>query len=717
MKKICSSFIFVLYVCVLLLYASSSAYAIEESVEAFENKVRTTWHNSGDRVAALRAEKAKIVGQEDNYATLYGVKKSDIYTLLSTIDIVISNYIQIKEEVKNSTINVVPIFGIDKASRNMSEDDKLKLYFGFLEANADFSDLLKDAIDEKTNIQKINDTYEKELLGLENAYRVTGEAANYDSTQYTKESFDFNMAKLYLEDFLLLSHFGELHRSTLDRTIKGYERTLAKIKSLAKGILKEINIETLDTSILDQRINNIVSYYIDVYDSLRDDTFLGITKEELALLPKEFSQLLQNTAQTEQKYVLSIYQQWNEILPIWYTLMDIISGDKPISTTENIQEYIDYFNQHANNILQNRLTDFYAVVAKIGEEPVDKAFLTDPRYAQLTLKLKRISTDLNQRYLTYVKLHNRLQDEFSMMEITIQALHNKAGDKAVKKSLRQKHFNDLLHWELFNIAHRPITVGKIGRTLLIIIYAYLIVFLIKIVIRKLLSRSLRKENDSYLAEKNLIMEKTTAIIVYILAFLCILTELNIPLTAFAYMGGIGAVAIGFGAQTIFANLFSGLILIYGNKVRVKDWVIVDDTLGRVENITAQNTIIAYDCFNQHMVVPNSLMLKDTVRNVTRADGLVGDSFEVVIEDVHDLNRGIAAIYRKKDSIKELLPNYFFAAWSGEISGVAKLRPSIIVSYTYDVRLMTAGRFKAIMRNAVYDALIEEGIYDPKKDEE
>ena len=713
MKKLYRSLLFAFFIFTLLLHTSSFAYAVE-SVEDFENKVRVTWHNSGNRVAELLAQKAKIVGQEDNYATLYGVKKSDIYGLITTIDIVASNYIQIKEEVKNNAIRVASTFDIDEYVQKVSKENKLKLFFDFLEGNADFSELLRDAIEERTKIQKINDTYGKELLRLENAYNVTGEEANYDHTQYTKQAFDFYRARLELENFLLEGHASELHLSTLDRAIKGYEKTLAKIGSLANEMLKMEDFETLDTSYLDQRLNKIVSYYSDIYNSLRDDTILGFTQEELALMPRELLQLLQNTAQTEKKYVLSAYQEWNLILPLWYTLIDVNSGERPISVTEEVKEFIDYFNKHADAILLNRLVDFYSVITRIDEDPIEKEFQSDPRYSHLALKLKKISADLKQRYLTYVKLHNRLQDEFSMLDITIQALQNKTGDKAVKSSLRKKHFEDFMHYELFNIAHRSITFGKIGRTLLIVLYAYIIVFLLKRVTKRLRFGKRHKGKDSYLAGKRLVIEVTLAIVVYVIAFLCILTELNIPLTAFAYMGGVGAVAIGFGAQTIFANLFSGLILIYGNKIRVGDWVIVDNTLGRVEDITAQNTIIAYDCFNQHMVVPNSLMLKDTVRNVTRSDGLVGDDFEVVIEDVHDLNRAIAAIYRKKDSIKELLPNYFFAAWSGEISGVAKLRPSIIVSYTYDVRLVTAGRFRSIMRQAIYDALIEEGIYESKE---
>lgn len=713
MKKKYSSLLFVLYIVCFLFYTPSFAFAVE-SVEAFENNVRATWHNSGDRVSQLQAEKAKIVGQEDNFASLYGVKKSDIYRYVAGMDFAINNYIQIKEEIKNNAVRLASTTSLEHMLKNTTEENEFKLFFDFSQAYARFSQLLKDAVRDKTRIAKLLDDNEKELSILENAYRVTGEAANYDSSQFTKQAFDFIVARKELENFLIVEHFAQLHLSTLDQTIKNYEKTIAKIESLSKEMLKGIDKDSLDASFLDRQIEKVSSYYTSTYNSLRDDTVFGLTQEELLLLPKEFAKLLQNTAQTEKKYLLTAYDEWLYFLPYWYLLIDVYYGDKPISVTEDILEQIEFFNNHTDSLLMDQLFDLYAVISKIEGAGLKEDAPIEPKYKEITLKLEKNIALLKQRYLTYVKLHALLREQNEMIENSIQLLHKKSGDKALKTSLRKKHISDLMHFEIFNVANRSITIRKVANTLLIVLYAYLIVFLLKKIIRKLQIRKQRRGIGNYLTRKRLILEKTVAIAVYVLAFFSVLTELNIPLTAFAYMGGIGAVAIGFGAQTIFANLFSGLILIYGDKIRIGDWVIVDGTLGRVEDITAQNTIIAYDCFTQHMIVPNSLMLKDTVRNVTRADGLVGDDFEVVIEDVHDLNRGIAAIYRKRESIKELLPNYFFAVWSGEISGVAKLRPSIIISYTYDVRLITAGKFKAIMRQAVYDALIEEGIYDSKE---
>ena len=82
--------------------------------------------------------------------------------------------------------------------------------------------------------------------------------------------------------------------------------TIAKIESLAKEVLKDTDKETIDTSFLDERINSILSYYINTNESLRNDTVFGLTQSELELLPKEFAKLLQNFNENSYKLFVKI---------------------------------------------------------------------------------------------------------------------------------------------------------------------------------------------------------------------------------------------------------------------------------------------------------------------------------------------------------------------------------------------------------------------------
>ena len=121
--------------------------------------------------------------------------------------------------------------------------------------------------------------------------------------------------------------------------------------------------------------------------------------------------------------------------------------------------------------------------------------------------------------------------------------------------------------------------------------------------------------------------KTTAagaaqrIVFYVLWFAFVLIALqivNIPLTAFAFLGGAIAVAIGFGAQNLFNNLISGFILIFSRPFKVGDIIEVDGTNGIVEDIGSRSTRIrTWESFD--VIVPNRYLLENRVTNWTGSD--------------------------------------------------------------------------------------------------
>ncbi|PKM69308.1 MAG: mechanosensitive ion channel protein, partial [Firmicutes bacterium HGW-Firmicutes-19] len=94
-----------------------------------------------------------------------------------------------------------------------------------------------------------------------------------------------------------------------------------------------------------------------------------------------------------------------------------------------------------------------------------------------------------------------------------------------------------------------------------------------------------------------------------------LWSLHIPLTAFAFLGGAVAIAVGFGAQKYTGDVFSGMILLFQKKVRIGDEVIIAERRGIVEEITLQNTVVRCDQSN-HLIIPNSKVLEGAIVNLT-----------------------------------------------------------------------------------------------------
>ncbi len=102
---------------------------------------------------------------------------------------------------------------------------------------------------------------------------------------------------------------------------------------------------------------------------------------------------------------------------------------------------------------------------------------------------------------------------------------------------------------------------------------------------------------------------------------------NVPLTIFAVLGGALAIGVGFGSQNIVNNFISGIILMIEQPVKVGDIVQVNDTLGNIERIGGRSTLIKTPA-NTHIVVPNSLLLDNPVKNLTLENAVIRDSISV-----------------------------------------------------------------------------------------
>ncbi len=105
------------------------------------------------------------------------------------------------------------------------------------------------------------------------------------------------------------------------------------------------------------------------------------------------------------------------------------------------------------------------------------------------------------------------------------------------------------------------------------------------------------------------------------AFVAALRIVNIPLTAFAVVGGALAIGIGFGSQNVVNNFISGVILLIERPIKKGDLVEVAGTYGNIERIGLRSTQIRTG-ENIHVIVPNATFLETNVVNWTHNDAQV-----------------------------------------------------------------------------------------------
>lgn len=81
-----------------------------------------------------------------------------------------------------------------------------------------------------------------------------------------------------------------------------------------------------------------------------------------------------------------------------------------------------------------------------------------------------------------------------------------------------------------------------------------------------------------------LISSTGRYVLWPIAVIMILSELNIDIAALLATAGIAGLAIGFGAQTLVKDVISGIFLLFDDSIHVGDLVRIDSEVGMVEHI-------------------------------------------------------------------------------------------------------------------------------------
>ena len=291
-------------------------------------------------------------------------------------------------------------------------------------------------------------------------------------------------------------------------------------------------------------------------------------------------------------------------------------------------------------------------------------------------------------------------------EETERALGESGADEKLQ-DLWAQNFGGLLNMEMWSIGDYPITLKKLLLAVLLFFAGFFVTRFASARAKKHFEKAGTLSKHSLILVQNLVFYAGV-----IFSFLLTLWTLRIPLTAFAFMGGAAAIAIGLGMQKLMGDMIAGILLFFQKKIRIGDRigdeVIIGGTYGIVSEITLQNTVLICQQ-TRHLIIPNSKMLDSSVLNLTLNNSISRYDLEVSIDYESDVEKAMALIRTILSENRSVLktPPFRTVVSEFEDSGI-----QITAYFFIDLSRTIESSVKSELRLRILEAFRENGIEMP-----
>ena len=138
--------------------------------------------------------------------------------------------------------------------------------------------------------------------------------------------------------------------------------------------------------------------------------------------------------------------------------------------------------------------------------------------------------------------------------------------------------------------------------------------------------------------------KALFILIWTIAGLMVLKEMNFDVGPLLAGAGVAGVAIGFGAQNIIKDVLGGLFLMMENQIRVNDVAVINGKTGLVEEINLRTTVLRGEDGAVH-IFPNGVI--QGLSNLTREYSYY--VFNLSVAYTEDIDRVVSILkeYRRR----------------------------------------------------------------------
>jgi moderate conductance mechanosensitive channel len=158
----------------------------------------------------------------------------------------------------------------------------------------------------------------------------------------------------------------------------------------------------------------------------------------------------------------------------------------------------------------------------------------------------------------------------------------------------------------------------------------------KVVRKAIVSKGLLTSEEEKKREDTLIgvFEGAAKVIVWAVAILMVVSELGVNIGPLLAGAGILGLAVGFGAQYIIRDFFTGLFIILENQYRVGDVVKIGDIVGTVESINLRMSILRDIDGTVHHIPNGEISIASNLsKGFARVNLKIGVAYDSDIENV------------------------------------------------------------------------------------
>ncbi|MBN2342142.1 MAG: mechanosensitive ion channel [Deltaproteobacteria bacterium] len=175
------------------------------------------------------------------------------------------------------------------------------------------------------------------------------------------------------------------------------------------------------------------------------------------------------------------------------------------------------------------------------------------------------------------------------------------------------HTKEFLSIELYTMSNTPVTVGRIVVALSALLGAWIISFLVRRSIKRVLTKKGVKNEQTI---------KTTCSFTHWFILMgggvVSLKIAGIDLSTLFAAGAVLTVGLGFAMQNIAQNFVSGVILFFERTIQPDDILSVDGQVVKILKIGIRSTL-ALTRNDEEMIIPNSTLVQGTVTNYTMSN--------------------------------------------------------------------------------------------------